>query len=68
MQDRYYSLRNTALDSLDVVDQDHQESTRILGEAINPSREGQLALQGAPSHTPLMSEAEPPKVGAGGTK
>jgi nitrite reductase (cytochrome c-552) len=42
-----------------------QESTRILGEAINLARKGQLVLHGAPepTHTPLVSEAEPPKAG-----
>lgn len=112
IQDRYYSLRNTALDSLvDLINdikqarakgdlpadrlakaQEYhrrasymidfimsensmgfhapQEATRILGEAINLSREGQLVLHGAPepSHTPLVSEAEPPKAGSGGAK
>src|SRR6185369_14964365 len=107
MQDRYYSLRNTALDALmDLINdikqarqkgdvpadrlakaQDYhrhasfmidfimsensmgfhapQESTRILGEAINLARKGQLVLHGAPepTHTPLVTEAEPPKAG-----
>jgi nitrite reductase (cytochrome c-552) len=43
-----------------------QEATRILGEAINQAREGQLVLHGAPepSRTPLVSEAQPPKPAA----
>ena len=110
IQDRYYSLRNTALDSLmDLIAdikqakargdmpadklakaQDYhrrasymidfimsensmgfhapQEASRILGEAINLSREGQLVLHGAaePTHTPLVTEAAPPKPAKGG--
>ena len=111
IQDRYYSLRNTALDSLmDLINdikterakgsvpaerlakaQDYhrrasfmidfimsensmgfhapQESTRILGEAINLARKGQLVLHGAPepSNTPLVSEAAVPTQ-KGGSK
>jgi nitrite reductase (cytochrome c-552) len=108
IQDRFFNLRNTALDALmDLINdikeskakgapadaiakaQDHQrrgqfmidfvmsensmgfhapqEATRILGDAINICREGQLALHGAPepSHNPPMIETTAAKSTAG---
>ena len=111
IQDRYFNLRNTALDALmdligdikaskakgvaaaDVAKaQDYQrrgqfmidfvmsensmgfhapqEATRILGDAINLCRLGQLALHGGPepSHNPeiIQNVASSSKAGAGG--
>ncbi len=102
IQDRFFNLRNTALDSLmdlisdikankdkapaevlatarddqrrgqfmiDFIMSENsmgfhapQESMRILGEAINLCREGQVALHGgpAPSHNPPNIENAPP--------
>ena len=108
IQDRFFNLRNTALDALmDLINdikqskakgapadaiakaQDYQrrgqfmidfvmsensmgfhapqEATRILGEAINLCREGQLALHGAPepSHNPPSIENAPVASTAG---
>ena len=113
IQDRFFNLRNTALDALvdliediksekakgsteaqlatarayqrkgqfmiDFVMSENsmgfhapQEATRILGDAINQCRLGQLSLHGAPppSHNPPNIENVPPSPGpaAGPTK